>query len=307
MTPVPQTSNSKGRPIVDADSTTGYDIAALKAIYEKDGVVKVPALVSQAWVARLTAAIAEFRKRDPGDVRSKYFGHGPGRSTVRWMWREVEELLQFASESGVAPVIGGIVGASFLRFWYDNTFIHESGYEEITAEAGYEREFLAGTPWHHDVVAFPFAGEQDPGLWVALTPVSEDTAPLTCIKGSHRTGVLYRPAVYFDQHAPVAEGFRDTPDWDAAIAAGEWEKVWFPMEPGDALIIHPNTVHGAPPAKNGAATRIGFSSRWAGDDIRWWDQPYALKFLGIDFADVEAGTAPDGEFFPMVWKAEPSA
>ena len=289
---------------MDADSTTPYDIPALKAIYDADGVVKVPALVSQAWVERLTAAIAEFRKRDPGDVRSTYFGHGPGRTTVRWMWREVEELIQFASESGVAPLIGGIIGASSLRFWYDNTFIQESGYDGFTPEAGYEREFQAGTPWHHDVVAFPFTGEQNPGLWVALTPVAEDTAPLTCIKCSHRTGELYRPAVYVDQHTPVAGGFHDLPDWDAAIAAGEWEKVWFPMQPGDALIIHPNTIHGAPPVKNSAPTRIGFSTRWAGDDIRWWVQPYATHVPGIDYADVVDGTAPDGEFFPLVWQAE---
>ncbi len=292
---------------MDADQSTAYDIPALKAIYDADGVVKVPALVSRAWVERLTTAIAGFRERDPGDVRSTYFGHGPGRTTVRWMWREVDALLQFACEPGIASLIGGVIGASSLRFWYDNTFIQESGFEGFTPAAGYEREFLAGTPWHHDAVAFPFTGEQNPGLWVALTPVTEDTAPLTCIKGSHRTGALYRPAVYVDQHETVAEGFHATPDWDAAIAAGEWEQVWFPMEPGDALIIHPSTIHSAPPAKDGAQTRIGFSTRWAGDDIRWWPHPYAMDFLGVDYADVEEGTAPDGAFFPLVWQANARA
>lgn len=70
-------------------------------------------------------------------------------------------------------------------------------------------------------MVFPFKGEMNPGLWVALTPVTEDSAPLMCIKGSHRTGVLYRPAVYTDQNAPVVEGFEALPDWDAKIAAGD--------------------------------------------------------------------------------------
>lgn len=288
---------------MDSTETTRYDIPALNAAYDADGVVKVPGLVSQAWVERLTSAITEFRKRDPGDAFSTYFGHGPGRTTIRWMWREVDDLIAFARESGVAPVIGGVVGASSLRFWYDNTFIQEAGYDGFSRDAGYEREFRAGTPWHHDAVVFPFTGEQNPGLWVALTPVTEGTAPLTCIKGSHRTGELYRPAVYVDQDAPVPEGFRALPDWDAAIAAGEWEKVWFPMAPGDALILHPSIVHSAPPVRGGGSTRIGFSSRWAGDDIRWWPHPYSMRFLGIDYDDIEDGTPPDGAYFPLVWQA----
>lgn len=290
-----------------ADKAASYDIASLKATYDADGVVKVPGLVSKEWVARVTAAIAEFRKRDPGDVRSTYFGHGPGRTTIRWMWREVDELLQFAKQPGIGAVIGGIIGSSSLRFWYDNTFIQEAGFDRFTKEAGYDREYLAGTPWHHDVTAFPFTGEQNPSVWVALTPVNEDSAPLMCLKGSHRTGKLFRPAVYTDQQAPVSDGFHPPLDWEAAIARGEWEKLWFPMEPGDTLLIHPNTIHGAPPAKDGSHTRIGFSTRWAGDDIRWWPHAYAMKFLGVDYKDITVGSVPDGEYFPLVWQAGASS
>lgn len=286
------------------DKAAQYDIAALKAQYDRDGVVMVPGLVSQDWVQRITVAIAEFRQQDPGDIRSTYFGHGPGRTTIRWMWREHSALLKFAREAGIGGVIGGIMGAKRLKFWYDNIFIHEGGFQNFTREAGYDREYLAGTPWHHDVTAFPFTGEMNASVWVALTPVTADTAPLMCLKGSHRTGKLYRPAVYTDQKAEVADGFHAPPDWEAAIARGEWEKLWWPMQPGDTLLIHPNTIHGAPPAKDGAQTRIGFSTRWAGDDIRWWPHAYAMKFLGIDYKDIAVGSPPDGPYFPLVWQEE---
>jgi hypothetical protein len=285
-----------------AATTPTYDIPALRKAYAKDGAVKLPGLVSSAWVERLRAAFTEFLKRDPGEVYSTNFGHGPGRTTIRFMWREEPELLRFARGSGVAPVIGGIVGASFLRFWYDNSFIHEAGYDKYTRQAGYEREMLAGTPWHHDAVVFPFKGEMNPGLWVALTDVTEDSAPLQIIKGSHLSDVLYRPAVYTDQNV-LEEGFESLPDWDAKVAAGACEKVVYTMTAGDALVLHPRLIHGAPPAKDNAPTRIGFSSRWAGDDIRWWPHPYSMKFLGVKYDEVEVGTPPEGEFFPLVWQA----
>lgn len=278
--------------------TQSYDLTALKATYDADGVVKVPRLVSADWLERLTVALTEFMKDDPGEGNSVNFGHGPGRTTVRWMWRTMPDVLAFGKDQHIGSVVGAVTGAKHLMFWYDNTFIQDPGHKEA---------FQAGSPWHHDAAAFPFKGEQNPSLWVALTPVTEDTAPLTCLKGSHRTGVLYRPSVYVDQKAALPEGFVDQPDFDAAIAAGEWETVWFPMEPGDALLIHPNTVHGAPPAADGAPRRVGFTSRWAGDDIRWWIHDFAMRIPGMDFADVKDGTAPEGELFPVVWRSDPTA
>ena len=272
-----------------------HDIEALKAVYDRDGVVGVPGLVSADWVARLTAVLNDYLKRDPGEGNTVNFGHGPGRTTVRWMWREVDEIVRFARESGIAPTVAGIIGATRLRFWYDNTFIQDSGFRDVE---------LSGSPFHSDSSAFPFTGEQNPSVWVALTPVTEDMAPLTCLKGSHRTGLRYRPPVYVREDAPLPDGFVEQPDWDALVAAGEWETVWFAMEPGDTLLIHPDTVHGAPPASDGAPRRIGFTSRWAGDDIRWHIHDFALEIPGIDYAAVEQGAAPDGEFFPEVWRKE---
>jgi ectoine hydroxylase-related dioxygenase (phytanoyl-CoA dioxygenase family) len=138
-------------------------------------------------------------------------------------------------------------------------------------------------------------------VWVALTPVTTKTSPLTCLKGSHRTGLRYRPPVGIGKETPLPEGFVEQPDWDAAVSAGEWEKISFVMEPGDTLLIHPDTVHGAPPAEDGAPRRIGFTSRWAGDDVRWNLHDYALRIPGIDYADVTEGEPVGGKYFPEVW------
>ena len=272
-----------------------YDLQVLKSVYNQDGVVKVPGLVSEAWVERLTNVLTDFLKNDTGERETVNFGHGPGRTTVRWMWRERDEILQFASESGVAPTIAAIIGTTRLRFWFDNTFIQESGFKG---------EMHSGSPYHSDSSAFPFKGEQNPSVWVALTPVTSETAPLTCLRGSHRTGLRYRPPTSIHKKEPLPEGFVEQPDWDEAVAAGEWEKISFVMEPGDTLLIHPDTVHGAPPIEDGAAQRIGFTSRWAGDDLRWYLHDYALRIPGIDYADVTEGEPVGGEYFPEVWALE---
>ncbi len=274
--------------------TQSHDIPALKAVYDRNGVVKVPGLVSDEWVQRLNNALTEYLKKDPGEGNTVNFGHGPGRTTVRWMWREVDEIFRFATDSGIAPTVAGIIGATRLRFWYDNTFIQDSGFKNAE---------LSGSPFHSDSSAFPFTGEQNPSVWVALTPVTEDMAPLTCLKGSHRTGLRYRPSVYVRQDTPLPDGFVEQPDWDALVAAGEWEKISFTMDPGDTLLIHPDTVHGAPPAEDGAPRRIGFTSRWAGDDICWHVHDFALNIPGLDFKDVTEGDPVDGECFPEVWRA----
>lgn len=272
-----------------------YDLAALKAAYEADGVVKLPGLVSAEWVKRLTDTLNDFLKKDPGAGNSVNFGHGPGRTTVRWMWREQPEVLRFAKESGIAPTIAAVIGVRSLKFWYDNTFIQDGGYAD---------QPLSGSPWHSDNSAFAFTGEQNPSVWVALTPVTLDTSPLSCLKGSHRTGTRYRPPVFVSQDEALPEGFSEQPDWRAAIDEGEWEVLAFEMEPGDTLLIHPDTIHGAPPAADDAPRRIGFTSRWIGDDIRWWKHAYGMPLPGLDFADVEDGTVPEGEFFPEVWRGE---
>lgn len=272
-----------------------YDLQALKAVYDQDGVVKVPGLVDHAWVARLTDVLTDFLKDDPGEGNSVNFGHGPGRTTVRWMWRERDEVLQFARESGIAPTVAAIIGTTRLRFWYDNTFIQDSGFKGAVR---------SGSPYHSDSSAFPFTGEQNPSVWVALTPVTHESAPLTCLRGSHRTGLRYRPPVGVDKDTPLPEGFVEQPDWDAAVAAGEWQRVSFEMDPGDTLIIHPATIHGAPPAEDGAPRRIGFTSRWAGDDVRWNVHDYAMRIPDIDYEDVTEGEPVGGAYFPEVWSSQ---
>jgi hypothetical protein len=273
------------------------DPASLRRQYDADGVVKIPGLLGPAWIERLRSAVelarAELSARPDAAARPdpRYptadFSTAPGRFTLRWLWRDSDDLRRFFTDSGVAPVVAALLGAKRLQYWFDLTFFHDPG-------AG-----GAGSPWHHDIAAFPCKGEQIPSLWIALTEVDSTMSPLRCIRGSHRCGVMYRPPVYVPQDQALPGGYAPLPDVEAALARGEMEAISWEFAPGDALLIHPSTLHGAPPNAS-ERPRIAFTTRWAGDDVRWAPDAFSMKVPGVDLGTVPRGERPAGPFFPYV-------
>lgn len=278
-----------------------YDLAALRRAYDRDGAVMVPSLIDRAWVGRLRAAVdgviaksktpeAEFEAISGVEVRRTK----GGRITIRWMWREIDDVRRFFSESGVAERLGTIIGAKHLRLWFDLTFIHLPGSEDPS-----------GSPWHHDIASFPFSGDHVPSLWITLTDIDPDMSPLRCLRGTHLDRVQYRPPVYVDPNGALPAGFVDAPDFEALVAAGKYEVMtWDHLKAGDALIIHPYTVHGAPGNRSKVNPRIAFSARLLGDDIRWRPTPLSMEMPGFDYAKIVPGSVPDSPRMPIIWRAE---
>lgn len=293
-------------------------LAHFAATYQADGVVHLPGLLDADWIERLTAAVTAARAvltsarpaRNPvadpqategskGEVpdaadagyASADHSVAAGRCTIRWLWRDRIEVRRFFTESGVAPVVAAVIGARHLQYWFDLTFIHDSG------AAG------AGTPWHHDIAAFPCKGQQIPSLWIAMSDVSRDMSPLSCIRGSHRNPAMFRPPVYVQQGSPLPDGYAELPDVEAQLKRGDCEAISWNIRAGDALVIHPYTLHGAP-ANRSDRQRIAFTTRWAGDDVVWRPDELSMKIPGIDLSQVPRGQRPTGEFFPYAYHAE---
>jgi hypothetical protein len=270
-------------------------LQAFAATYRRDGVVHVPGLLAPEWVARLTRVIQQARVELAEDqptvptigrhesaarMKSKYptaeYSYAPGRFTIRWLWRDVDDVRRFFTDTGVAPVVAAILGAKRLQYWYDLTFIHDPQADG------------AGSPWHHDIAAFPCKGEQIP---------SQSMSPLQCIRGSHRNPTMFRPPVYVDPKVTPPAGYGEMPDVEAKIASGEYERITWDVTAGDALLIHPYTLHGAP-SNLSDKPRIAFTTRWAGDDVRWQPDAFSMLVPGVDLATVPVGQRPDGPLFP---------
>jgi len=279
-------------------------LAEKAAFYEAHGAVKLEGLIEPEWVDKILSTIDEMaanadEPRDPASAFS--YGKAEGRMTIRYMWQKTPVVRDFLLRAELAEPIARIIGSKSLRFWFDLTFIHQGG---NSASAG------AGTPWHHDIAAFAFKGEHVPSLWMAMTPSDAQRSRLMFIDGSHKTSPgFYRTPDHVRPADGSSDGYLDVPDFDAMVASGEHKILTWDCAPGDALIIHPYTVHGAHGNTGAHGRRVAITTRWLGDDVRFMPTTSfeaAQRRPFIRESNLAMGGRPQGEYFPMVYETAAS-
>lgn len=281
---------------------TDAQVNEFKAFYEQHGVVKLPGLLDAAVVAQLLTVVDETAAKvdaPPTPTQGLSFGTAPGRMTIRHQWRENPFVRDFLLRPELVDTMARIVDTKELRFWYDLTFIHDGSPDGADG---------AGTDWHHDIAAFPWKGDQLPSLWMALTPSNAERSRLMFIDGSHKSV----PGYYRLAGMPVADdGYVPLPDFEELIAKGEAKVLTWDCEPGDAIILHPYTIHGASGNKGakGAGRRVAMTTRWFGDDVRFLPTTgYKGNGIpGVAESPIPVGGRPHGEYFPLVWSREIAA
>lgn len=74
------------------------------------------------------------------------------------------------------------------------------------------------------------------------------------------------------------------------------------LDPGDIMVHHRLTVHGAGGNKSQLEERIGLSNRYMGGDVVWDPRAHVLVFPGTEH--FETGVSPnDDTVFPVAWRA----
>lgn len=275
------------------------EIADMAAFYDAHGAVRLPGLVEPEWVSRVLAAIDAAADASSGPGRlpghAASFGRGKGRMTIRSMWRENPVIREFLFRDRLAEPLARITGCKELRFWFDLTFIHNAAADGVAGE---------GSAWHHDIAAFGWKGDHVPSLWMALTPATAANSRIEFIDGSHKSVPgFFRPPLY--DPAQVV-GLLEIPDYDALVREDKEKILTWDCAPGDAVIIHPCTIHGAKgnAGAKGGGRRVAITTRWMGDDARWLpNNPAAVKSDGAN-APPPVGARPRGPDFPLVWSAD---
>jgi len=74
------------------------------------------------------------------------------------------------------------------------------------------------------------------------------------------------------------------------------------MEPGDAIVFHALTLHGAP-GNHTANRRRAYSTRWLGEDARYATRPGEISPL-IEGHGLSPGDPMECESFPVVWRRD---
>lgn len=257
------------------------------AEYQGNGAVCVRRLFSQDWLDKLARGL-EKNFADPGPDNTVYTPKGkPGGFYDDYCnWQRIDEYCDFVLHSPAAELAARLMQSSTARIYHEHVLVKEPGTQEVT-------------PWHHDLPYYGVDGEQLCSIWLPLDPVPQSACP-EFIAGSHRSGVLYYPRKFINHrnYADGFEGYQTMPDIDAE--RDQYQILSWQLEPGDCLVFHMRTVHGAPATTGLKTRRRGFSTRWLGDDARFAIRPWQTS-PPYHEVQLQAGDPMHHPAFPQVW------
>jgi ectoine hydroxylase-related dioxygenase (phytanoyl-CoA dioxygenase family) len=266
------------------------------ALFESDGAVVLRGLFDLAWIARLHGAIERLRNR-PGPLSEVYCAEGGdgGFYGDRFTWTLDPDVRAFVHESPAGEIVGRLMRASKVRLYCDHILVKEPG-------------TTAATPWHHDLQAWPIEGRQVASLWLALDPITRENGAVEYVAGSHRWGRRFRSDTFGRSgRAGQTFGTNSSDEEYEACPDINGERnlhrlLCWDMAPGDCVVFHALTVHGAPGNRSSATRRRALSTRWAGDDVVWVQRRGKTAKLIRDSGLKPGDPLDQSDLFPLVWE-----
>jgi ectoine hydroxylase-related dioxygenase (phytanoyl-CoA dioxygenase family) len=204
-------------------------------------------------------------------------------------WVHQPELLEFATRSPLGALVSSLLRCDDVWLYEDSVLVKEPGTEERTA-------------FHQDMAYFHLEGDLVCTSWVPLDPVTAESGAVRYVVGSHRDRTRYRPNLFVTTMAiPGTEG-AEVPDYDdpdVVEQVGAARIVSFDTQPGDVVIHHARTIHGAHANASATRRRRAISVRYAGTGTRFSPVPGAPGKPHHE--GVAAGAPLDDAHFPRAW------
>lgn len=199
-------------------------------------------------------------------------------------WRNHRGIREVAFDSALPEIVAALLKSETLNWWEDSTFV----------KAPHTR---LKTPFHQDLTYFQISGEQSVIAWMPLDPANLENGVTRYVRGSHKWGKAFAPNMFLSQ--TTFPGSEDPKIPDIEANENHYEIISFDVEPGDVIIHHVRTVHGA----GGNTTdrpRRAISYRYTGDDVRFHNKPGALPQTDI-LGDLNDGDRLHSLDYPVVW------
>ena len=267
--------------------------------YNEVGVAHIQGAVSAQWMSEMThvldSAIADLRSGKPANRSSTLLGpaefedHDGYIRLIKIYWNYAN-LRKVVEHSDCPEMVADVIGSDSMQPWIDGTFIKEG------------RDPQTATPWHNDECLFPLSGQHSPSMWIAMTDVDHDNAPLQTLAASNKDKHRYVSSWAKDGITPPSNFHPWRELLERAHAPNADIRVWT-AKAGDMLVIHSKTIHASlPRTTQRDGRRIGFSLRWIGSDIRYEHNPTARNppFQGLD-AVTEGAPIPES-ILPIIWR-----
>ena len=271
--------------------------------YHRHGVVHLPGLLDDAWLARLGAALAEEMSSDPAGLNlvdfkalapmieasgAEFVTPGAGSATGRFCissfnWRRFPALAALCCGPPLPEKVADLMGADRVNFYGEQLFLKEAG-------------SLHRTAFHQDMPYFHVTGDKCCTAWVPLDAIHADNGMMGYVRGSHRWPT--HAANGFVTQTPLGGSpLPKLPDIEGG--AGDFDIVYYAAQPGDVIVHHANTVHGAT-GNSSPRDRRALSLHYLGDDVRYREREGVALDAGKS-PTLGNGAVMDSEEFPRVW------
>lgn len=250
--------------------------------FERDGAICLRGVFDAAWIERTSAAVD--RVIAAPSPYSRQRGDQDGRfHNDFFLWDRDEDFAAFAIESPAADIARSVMRSEHVNLFFDHLLVKQPRASEPT-------------PWHHDLPYWPVDGTQICSVWVGLDPVTAATGGVEYVAGSHRWGSRFEPATFIKDRPFEDQGLEPIPDIDGQ--RDRYRILSWDLEPGDCLVHHALTVHGAPGNSTADRRRRGLALRFTGDDARYDPHPGTFRLLRDP--GIAPGAPMDCDLFPRV-------
>lgn len=266
------------------ESKSGYDFTELARAYENQDEAVIAA--NSGGQHNIGAIVGYLRHQNASLLRDQQADGGGHFYVDTDLSARIREIRSFSMSQAAGEIAAALLKSDQVRLFGDQLFVKEPGTRERTA-------------FHQDASFFPIDGEQCCVFWIPVDPVTEEIGAMQYVRGSHRSHTVFKPNVFVSQtELPGSEGVR-LPDIEGNPDL--YDIVSFDVEPGDIIVHHYRTIHGAGGNRSRYQVRRALSVRYCGDDIRGVERPWVPSRPDIN-TNVKPGEAISGPDFPVVWQ-----
>ena len=199
-------------------------------------------------------------------------------------WQTEDAVRRVAFDSILPETVASLLDTPTLNFWEDTTFVKAPKTKQRTA-------------FHQDLAYFQIEGDQCVIVWIPLDPANTENGVTEYVRGSHLWGDVFAPNVFVTQTPIKSSPEQRCPDIEANRS--DYDIVTFDVVPGDVIVHHVRTVHGA--GGNGSDRwRRAMSFRYTGADVRYKNRQGAIPQVGMTH-DLQDGDPLFSKDYPLVY------